>query len=114
MISRPKTLPSTATVADARPGSSRTRSVRTALVVEAAATPADTREDVAGEDDGAAVAALASSATGGPLRTTPAEFPRSNSNAAGTDRLAVVDPDGTLRGLACLSRSHGQLCTDPR
>jgi hypothetical protein len=26
----------------------------------------------------------------------------------------VVDPDGTLRGLVCLSRSHGHLCTDPR
>ena len=115
MISRPKTLPSTATVADAR-RLFENPSVRTALVVEDGRYAGElTREDVDGEDDDAAVAALASTCHRAPRRTTtPSPSALERMDAAGTDRLAVVDPDGTLRGLVCLSRSHGQLCTDPR
>jgi CBS domain-containing protein len=114
MISKPKTLPSTATVADARrlfenPG------VRTALIVEDGRYAGElTREDVDGEDGGRAVAGLASSAAGTAAHDDTVAAALERMDAAGTDRLAVVDRDGALRGLVCLSRSHGHLCTDPR
>jgi CBS domain-containing protein len=114
MISKPKTLAATATVADAR-RLFENPSVRTALVVEDGRYAGElTRDDVAGEDDGAVVATVASTPAGTVAEsdTVAAAFERMD--AAGTDRLAVVDPDGTLRGLVCLSRSHGHLCTDPR
>jgi CBS domain-containing protein len=114
MISRPKTLPLTATVADAR-RMFENASVRTALVVDDGHYAGElTRADVDGQDDDAAVAALASGATGTAAADDTVAAALERMDAAGTDRLAVVDPDGTLRGVVCLSRSHGQLCTDPR
>ena len=113
MISRPKTLPLTATVADAR-AMFENPSVRTALVVDDGRYAGElTRADVEGKDDGTVLADLASTtATVSQTDTVAAAMERMD--AAGTDRLAVVEPDGTLRGLVCLSRSHGHLCTDPR
>lgn len=114
MISKPKTLPVTATVADAR-RMFESPSVRTALVVDGGRYAGElTREDVDGLDDAAAVAALASTATGTAAQDDTVAAALERMDVAGTDRLAVVDPDGTLRGLVCLSRSRGQLCTDPR
>jgi CBS domain-containing protein len=114
MISRPKTLPLTATVADAR-RMFENPSVRTALVVDGGRYAGElTRDDVDGADDAAAVTALASTATGTAAQDDTIAAALERMDAAGTDRLAVVDPDGTLRGLVCLSRSRGQLCTDPR
>jgi CBS domain-containing protein len=114
MISRPKTLPLTASVADAR-RMFENPSVRTALVVDDGRYAGElTRADVDGLDDAAEVAALASTATGTAAHDDTVAAALERMDAAGTDRLAVVDPDGTLRGLVCLSRSHGQLCTDPR
>jgi len=113
MISRPKTLPFTATVADAR-AMFENPSVRTALVVDDGRYAGElTRVDVEGKDDAAPLGELASTtATVAQTDTVAAALDRMD--AAGTDRLAVVEPDGTLRGLVCLSRSHGHLCTDPR
>lgn len=113
MISRPKTLPLTATVAEAR-AMFENPSVRTALVVDDGRYAGElTRADVEGKDDGTVLADLASTtATVSQTDTVAAAMERMD--AAGTDRLAVVEPDGTLRGLVCLSRSHGHLCTDPR
>jgi CBS domain-containing protein len=113
MISRPKTLPLTATVADAR-AMFENPSVRTALVVDDGRYAGElTRADVEGKDDAAPLGELASTtATVAQTDTVAAALDRMD--AAGTDRLAVVEPDGTLRGLVCLSRSHGHLCTDPR
>lgn len=113
MISRPKTLPLTATVADAR-AMFENPSVRTALVVDGGRYAGElTRADVEGKDDAASLGELASTtATVAQTDTVAAALDRMD--AAGTDRLAVVEPDGTLRGLVCLSRSHGHLCTDPR
>ncbi|MGH3140967.1 MAG: CBS domain-containing protein [Gaiellales bacterium] len=114
MISKPKTLPLTATVADAR-RMFESPSVRTALIVDDGRYAGElTREDVDGQDDAAALAGLASIATGTAAQDDTVAAALERMDAAGTDRLAVVDPDGTLRGLVCLSRSHGQLCTDPR
>jgi CBS domain-containing protein len=113
MISRPKTLPLTATVADAR-AMFENPSVRTALVVDDGRYAGElTRADVEGKDDAAPLGELASTtATVAQTDTVAAALDRMD--AAGTDRLAVVEPDGTLRGLVCLSRSHGHLCTDPQ
>ena len=114
MISRPKTLPATPP-SPTRAGSFRTRASGRRSSSRTAATPgSSTREGVAGEDDGAAVAALASTSTGTAAHDDTVASALERMDAAGTDRLAVVPPDGTLRGLVCLSRSHGQLCTDPR
>jgi CBS domain-containing protein len=113
MISRPKTLPVTATIADAR-AMFENPSVRTALVVDDGRYAGElTRADVEGKDDAAGLVELAATtATVAQTDTVAAALERMD--AAGTDRLAVVEPDGTLRGLVCLSRSHGHLCTDPR
>jgi CBS domain-containing protein len=114
MISKPKTLPVTATVGDAR-RMFENPSVRTALVVDDGRYAGElTREDVDGQDDAAALAGLASNATGTAAQDDTVAAALERMDAAGTDRLAVVDPDGILRGLVCLSRSRGQLCTDPR
>ena len=114
MISRPKTLPSTATVADAR-RMFENPSVRTALVVDEGRYAGElTRADLEGQSDAAPLAAIASTATGTVAQTATVAAALERMDAAGTDRLAVVEPDGTLRGLVCLSRSHGHLCTDPR
>ncbi len=115
MISRPKTLPLTATVADAR-RMFENPSVRTALVVDDGGRYAGelTRADVDGRDDADLLTAIASTATGTVAQTATVAAALERMDAAGTDRLAVVEPDGTLRGLVCLSRSHGHLCTDPR
>ena len=114
MISRPKTLATTATVADAR-RLFENPSVRTALVVEDRRYAGElTRDDVDGVDDGAVLAELASTSTGTAAHDDTVASALAQMDASGTDRLAVVDADGTLRGLVCLSRSHGQLCTDPR
>jgi CBS domain-containing protein len=114
MISRPKTLPAEATVADAR-RMFENASVRTALLADDGRYAGElTRADIDGADDAAAVVDLAARGreTTRPDDTVADALARMD--AAGTDRLAVVDEDGTLRGLVCLSRSHGQLCTDPR
>ena len=114
MISRPKTLPLTATVADAR-RMFESPSVRTALIVDDGRYAGElSRADVDGADDAADVASLASKATGTAAQDDTVAAALERMDAAGTDRLAVVDPDGILRGLVCLSRSRGQLCTDPR
>lgn len=114
MISRPKTLPLTASVADAR-RVFENPSVRTALLVDGRRYAGElTREDLAGQDDAAPLAALASTAAGTVPQTATVAAALERMDAAGTDRLAVVEPDGTLRGLVCLSRSQGHLCTDPR
>ncbi|HSD03422.1 MAG TPA: CBS domain-containing protein [Gaiellales bacterium] len=114
MISRPKTLPVTATVADAR-RMFENPSVRTALVAEDGRYTGElTRADIAGADDAAPISTVAAPAAGTVAQTETVAAALERMDAAGTDRLAVVDPDGTLRGLVCLSRSHGHLCTDPR
>ena len=114
MISRPKTLPATATVADAR-RMFENPSVRTALVADDGRYAGElTRADIEGLDDAAPISAAASTPAGTAAKDDTVAAALERMDAAGTDRLAVVDPDGTLRGLVCLSRSHGHLCTDPR
>ena len=114
MISRPKTLPATATVADAR-RLFENQSVRTALVADSGRYAGElTRADIEGLEDTAPISAAASTPAGTAAADDTVVAALERMEAAGTDRLAVVDPDGTLRGLVCLSRSHGQLCTDPR
>ena len=114
MISKPKTLPVTATVADAR-RLFENQSVRTALVVEDGRYAGElTRADVEGEDDATSISAVASSPPGTVAESDTVAAALERMDAAGTDRLAVVDPGGALRGLVCLSRAHGHLCTDPR
>jgi CBS domain-containing protein len=114
MISRPKTLPATATVADARK-LFENPSVRTALVAEGSRYAGElTRADIEGEDDAVPISTVSAPAAGTVVQTETVAAALERMDAAGTDRLAVVDPDGTLRGLVCLSRSHGHLCTDPR
>ena len=78
MISQPKTLPPTATVADAR-RMFENPSVRTALVVEDGRYAGElTREDVDGADDAAAGRrAWPRKRPGRPRRTTPSR-PRSS------------------------------------
>ena len=114
MISKPKTLPLTATVADAR-RMFESPSVRTALVVDDGRYAGElTRADVDGADDAAAVAAWRPKPPAPPRRTTPSP-PRSS---GWTPPAPTASPwsirTATLRGLVCLSRSRGQLCTDPR
>ena len=114
MISKPKTLSATATVADAR-RLFENASVRTALVADAGRYAGElTRSDIEGVDDAAPISAVASTAAGTAAQDDTVAAALQRMEAAGTDRLAVVDRDGTLRGLVCLSRSHGELCTDPR
>jgi CBS domain-containing protein len=114
MIRRPKTLPVGATVADARrlfenPG------VRTALLVDGERYAGElTRDHIAGAPGDAAVGAHADTAATTVAESDPVAAALARMDAAGTDRLAVVDDQGTLRGLVCLSRSAGELCTDPR
>ena len=113
MISRPKTLPSTATVADAR-RLFENPSVRTALVVEDGRYAGElTREDsTARTTPHRRGPGLELAGTAANDATVASAMERMDT--AGTDRLAVVDADGTLHGLVCLSRSGGHLCTDPR
>jgi CBS domain-containing protein len=114
MISKPKTLPVTATVADAR-RLFENQSVRTALVVDDGRYAGElTRADVEGKDDATSISAVTSSPPGTVAESDTVAAALERMDAAGTDRLAVVDPAGALRGLVCLSRSHGHLCTDPR
>jgi CBS domain-containing protein len=114
MISRPKTLPATATVADAR-RLFENPSVRTALVAEDGRYVGElTRSDIDGLDDDAPISAAAATGAGTVEQDATVAAALERMDAAGTDRLAVVDADGALRGLVCLSRSHGHLCTDPR
>jgi CBS domain-containing protein len=114
MISRPKTLPATATVADAR-RLFENPSVRTALVADGGRYAGElTRPDIEDLDDAEPISAVVSTPAGTAAKDDTVAAALERMEAAGTDRLAVVDPDGTLRGLVCLSRSHGQLCTDPR
>jgi len=114
MISKPKTLPATATVADAR-RLFENASVRTALVADDGRYAGElTRSDIEGVDDAEPISAVASTGGGTAAQDDTVAAALERMEAAGTDRLAVVDRDGTLRGLVCLSRSHGELCTDPR
>jgi CBS domain-containing protein len=114
MISRPKTLPATATVADAR-RMFENPSVRTALVADDGRYAGElTRADIEGLDGAAPISEAASMPAGTAAKDDTVAAALERMDAVGTDRLAVVDPDGTLRGLVCLSRSHGHLCTDPR
>jgi CBS domain-containing protein len=114
MISKPKTLPVTATVADAR-RMFENPSVRTALVADDGRYAGElTRADIEGLDDAAPISDAASTPAGTAAKDDTVVAALERMETAGTDRLAVVDPDGTLRGLVCLSRSHGHLCTDPR
>ena len=114
MISRPKTLSATATIADAR-RLFENQSVRTALVAEDGRYTGElTRADIEGLDDAAPISAVASTPAGTVAKDATVAAAMERMDAAGTDRLAVVDADGTLHGLVCLSRSGGYLCTDPR
>lgn len=114
MIRRPKTLPATATVADAR-RLFENHGVRTALLVDGDRYAGElTRDHLTGAADDEPVAARADADATTVAASEAVAAALARMDAAGTDRLAVVDADGTLRGLVCLSRSAGELCTDPR
>jgi len=112
MISRPKTLPVTAVVGDARRLFERP-SVRTVLLVEDEVFRGAVERGAlpAAADDGEPVLDYAESE---PLTATP-EMPMRDAVALleqrREPRLVVLDPDGvTLRGLLCVNSSATGFC----
>lgn len=114
MIRSPKTLPATATLADAR-SLLRDSHVHLLLLVDGerlvGTIDRDDLADVAA--DGSTPAAAYSTLEGrttGPL--ADAEKLRHELRGARARRLAVVDDEGRLLGLLCLKRSGSGYCTD--
>jgi CBS domain-containing protein len=113
MVSRPKTLPADATVADVR-RLFENQSVRTALLVDGPRfAGALEREDVPA---GAAAEDPATQFVGDEVATIGPERPAREAAAAmaslGTRRLVVLDEDGiTLRGLVCLTADLEAFCS---
>jgi CBS domain-containing protein len=113
MVSRPKTLPADATVADVR-RLFENDSVRTALLVDGPRfAGALEREDVpiaAAAGEPAAQFVRDEVATIGPER--PAREAAAAMASIGTRRLVVLDEDGTtLRGLVCLTTDLESFCS---
>jgi CBS domain-containing protein len=111
MLTRPKTLPADATVADVRALFARP-SVRTALLVEGTAFRATLdRGDL--PDDAPDDAPALRYASAGDTISPDAPVAEALGRLAALDepRLVVVDADGvTLRGLVCLSGGGRQFC----
>lgn len=113
MISRPKTLPGTATIADVR-RLFENPSVQTALLADGTALVGAIERDrvppQAADDEAAAGYADSRLATIDP--DAPVEEALASMDAAGTRRLVVVDGDGlTLRGLVALTGDRGAFCS---
>jgi CBS domain-containing protein len=113
MIPQPKTLPTTATVADVRALFANAH-VRSALLVDGGAYAgmidrAVLPEDAPG-DQPAVLYARRDLATVTP--DDPIAVALERLDATGSLRLAVVDPDGsTLRGLLCLNGTATGFCS---
>jgi len=113
MLRGPRTVAPETTVAEAREAFENPR-VRLLLVArDDAFLGAVTRETI-GEELGGDVT-LGALAVGGGTLVAPAdpvdravELLEINQ----TDRLPVVEPDGTLVGLVCFNRRHGHFCVD--
>jgi CBS domain-containing protein len=113
MLRDPRAVAPETTVAEARATFENPR-VRLLLVARGAHfLGAVTREDL-GPDVGDDVTLAELAATDAPL-VRPAE-PVARAvellDAEQTDRLPVVDGDGTLLGLVCFNRRHGHFCVD--
>lgn len=114
MIHRPKTLPATASLAQARQALADGH-VHLLLLVEGERLVGTIdRDDLADVlDDGAVPAATYAVLTG---RTTgpdaDAEALRHDLRDAQARRLAVVEEDGRLLGLLCLKRTGAGFCSD--
>jgi CBS domain-containing protein len=111
MVSRPKTLPASATVGELR-ALFRNPHVATALLVDgdAFAGAVDRRSVPSDSPDPAPARALASVGDVIGLDAPMAEAV-SILDDRGTDRLVVIDPDGrTLRGLLCLTKGRDGFC----
>jgi CBS domain-containing protein len=113
MVSRPKTLPADATVADVR-RVFENESVRTALLVDGPRfAGALEREDLpasADADEPATQFVRDEVATIGPEQ--PARDAAAAMTSLGTRRLVVLDEDGvTLRGLVCLTADLESFCS---
>jgi CBS domain-containing protein len=112
MVSRPKTLPVEATVADVR-GLFDNSHVQTALLVDgerfAGAIDREALPAEAGDGDAAADYAARDGETLTP--DTPLALANERLDALETKRLVVLDPDGsTLRGLLCLKGDRSGFC----
>jgi CBS domain-containing protein len=112
MVSRPKTLPATASVDDLRALFTNPH-VRTALLVDGDRfAGAVERDDVPVDADGTGPArGLAAS----PVATIEPDAPLADAQAMldadANHRLVVLDPDGvTLRGLLCLTTDRTGFC----
>jgi CBS domain-containing protein len=112
MLRDPRAVPPGTTVAEARETFANPR-VRLLLVAEGEAfLGAVTRDDVGPEvDDAQTLGALAGAAA--LVRPEdPVDSVVGLLDTEGTDRLPVVDGDGTLLGLICFNRKHGHFCVD--
>jgi CBS domain-containing protein len=113
MVSRPKTLPADATVADVR-RLFENQSVRTALLVDgprfAGALEREDVPDAAAAEEPATHYVRDEVATIGPEQS--AHEAASTMASLGTRRLVVLDADGvTLRGLVCLTTDLESFCS---
>lgn len=112
MVSRPKTLPASATVADLR-GLFANPHVRTALLVDGDRfAGAVERHDVPSDGDDARPARELAAAE---VTTVEPDAPLADAlailDADANHRLVVLDPDGvTLRGLLCLTTDRTGFC----
>jgi CBS domain-containing protein len=114
MLSRPKTLPSDASVADVR-GAFATRAMRMVLLVDgdafAGAVVRDDLPEAARDDEPALEYANPDVVTVRPDEPVRDALGRIEESSEG--RVVVVDGDGvTLRGLICLKRAADTLCVD--
>lgn len=112
MLRDPRAVTPATTVAEARETFENPR-VRLLLVAEGETfLGAVTRDDVGPEVD----AAQTLGALAGEAALVHPEDPVDRVvgllDTEGTDRLPVVDGDGTLLGLVCFNRRHGHFCVD--
>jgi CBS domain-containing protein len=113
MLRDPRAVAPETTVAEARATFENPR-VRLLLVARGERfLGAVTREDI-GPDVGDDVTLGELAGTGAPLvrPADPVDRAVALLDAEQTDRLPVVDGDGTLLGLVCFNRRHGHFCVD--
>lgn len=114
-LRRPDTLPATATVREVRGVFARSEKVHMALVVgdDDRLITTIVRGDLDSSLPGHLPAALLGTLNSRTVdRDQPAARLGEVMDAAGQRRLAVIDSDGRLVGLACRKRSGTGFCTD--
>ncbi|HEY0952080.1 CBS domain-containing protein [Nocardioides sp.] len=112
MLRQPKTLPVTASVAEARAALYDDHVHVVLLVDDGILAGAVDRTDLTGAPDSAPALEHAVLDGRTVVPTAAAEEARQLLLATGRRRLAVMDEDGTLLGLLCLKRRRTGFCSD--